>query len=541
MAEPRPRVELFDTTLRDGAQTSGVHFSVEDKLRIAERLDLLGIDYIEGGWPGSNPKDLAFFERIRSRPPKHSKIVAFGSTRRAGVTCEDDFNIRALLGAQTDVVCIVAKSWDFHVTHALGIALEENIEIVRDSVAFLRKAGKRIFLDAEHFFDGYKANPKHALDVLRAAAEAGAEVLVLCDTNGGTLTADIDRIVGEVMAAVKTPLGIHCHNDSELAVANSLAAVTRGVRHVQGTLNGLGERCGNANLCSIAPNLLLKMGYDCLGPGMLEHLTPASRFLDEVLNRQPWAHQPFVGSSAFAHKGGLHASAILKDSRTYEHIRPELVGNRQLVLVSDQSGQANIRAKAQEMGIALPDRDVTARILEKVKQLESEGYSYEGAEASFELLIREAMAARRTYYELIEYHVFESKRAGDLLPQSEGTVKIKVGGHVFHTASGGDGPVNALDRALRQALASAYPAIAEIELLDYKVRVLDSDLSGTASLVRVLVESGAGGRRWGTVGVSPNIIDASWHALTDAIDHYLHTRGIQAADADVPNAVIHFR
>jgi len=515
-------VKVYDTTLRDGTQGEGVAFSMEDKVRIAQRLDALCIHYIEGGWPGSNPKDLRFFKRVQDAVFKTAKITAFGATRRPGVRAEEDTNLQALVEAGPPVVTIFGKSWDFHVTHALGTTLEENLAMIGESIRFLLKHFEEVIYDAEHFFDGFKRNREYALRTLLAAEAAGAHCLVLCDTNGGGLPHEITEIVREVKKVVKpaTPLGIHVHNDTECAVANSLAAVAEGVNHVQGTINGYGERCGNANLVSIIPNLVLKMALQCIPEGNLRELREVSRFVSELANRKPWTAQPYVGDSAFAHKGGIHVSAVLKHPETYEHIDPELVGNHRRVLVSELAGQSNILWKAKEYGIDL-DKDTpeARRILQTLKQLEDEGYQFEGAEASFELLMERALGNHRPYFELDGYRVTVDERKADG-PIAEATVRIRVKGIPEHTAASGNGPVNALDHALRKALEDFYPNLKAMSLLDYKVRILD-EFKGTAAKTRVLITSGDGDETWGTVGVSDNIIDASWQALVDSIEYKL--------------------
>jgi len=517
------QIKLYDTTLRDGTQGEGVAFSMEDKVRIAHRLDALGIHYIEGGWPGSNPKDLRFFKRVQDAVFKTAKITAFGSTRRPGVRPQDDANIKALVEAGTPVVTIFGKSWDFHVTSALGTTLEENLAMIGDSVAYLLKHFEEVIYDAEHFFDGFKKNREYALRTLLAAEAAGAHCLVLCDTNGGGLPLEVAAIVREVKKVVKaeTPLGIHGHNDTECAVANTLAAVAEGVNHVQGTFNGYGERCGNANLVSIIPNLMLKMGLDSIPRENLRELRDASRFVSELANRKPWQSQPYVGDSAFAHKGGIHVSAVLKHSETYEHIDPELVGNHRRVLVSELSGQSNILWKAKEYGIDLGKNTPEAkRILEMLKRLEDEGFQFEGAEASFELLMERALGNHKAYFDLDGFRVIVAEERGDAEPVAEATVRLRVKGIPEHTAASGHGPVNALDHALRKALEDFYPNLKEMSLLDYKVRILDES-KGTAAKTRVLITSGDGEDTWGTVGVADNIIEASWQALVDSIEYKL--------------------
>mgnify|MGYP006286018481 CR=1 FL=1 len=516
------RVYLYDTTLRDGTQAEDISFQVQDKVRIAKHLDTLGIDYIEGGWPGSNPKDIGFFEAIQRETLSHSKIAAFGSTRRARITPDQDNNIKMLIEACPDVVTIFGKTWDFHVREALRVSLEENLDMINDSLAYLKERVGEVIYDAEHFFDGYKANPEYALKTLQAAAQAGADCLVLCDTNGGTLPHEIPIIMEHIRRELDVPLGIHAHNDSECAVANSLMAVIGGAIHVQGTINGFGERCGNANLCSIIPSLSLKMNKECLLTGRLESLRRTSRAIYELANLTPQKHQAFVGNSAFAHKGGVHVSAIQRHPETYEHIRPELVGNKTRILVSDLSGRSNILAKAQECGIKIDDKDpVTLEILEQIKELENQGYQFEGAEASFELLMLRSMGKLKQYFHIMAFRVIDTLRESDQCPISEATIKVKVGGHVEHMAADGNGPVNALDRAMRKALISFYPQLSEIKLLDYKVRVLPSSL-GTDAMIRVLVETGDKDSRWGTVGVSSNVVEASYQALADAFTYKLY-------------------
>jgi 2-isopropylmalate synthase len=515
------RVWLYDTTLRDGTQAEDVSFLVADKIRIAQKLDELGIDYIEGGWPGSNPKDIAFFKDVRKVRLNHAKIAAFGSTRRAKVTPDKDNNIRTLVQAEPDVVTIFGKTWDFHVREALRISLEENLELIHDSLVYLKQHVGEVIYDAEHFFDGYKANPEYALQTLAAAAQANVDCIVLCDTNGGSLPFEVSEIVTAVKKRIKTPLGIHTHNDGECAVANSLAAVESGVVHVQGTINGFGERCGNANLCSIIPALKLKMARECVSDEQLRSLRQVSRTIYELANLVPNKHQAYVGNSAFAHKGGVHVSAIQRHPETYEHIRPEKVGNITRVLVSDLSGRSNILAKAEEFNVNIDSKDpVTLEILEKIKELENQGFQFEGAEASFELLMRRALGTLRSFFSVIGFRVIDTKRHEDEMPSSEATVQVKVGGKIEHTAAEGNGPVNALDHALRKALEQFYPHLREMKLYDYKVRVLPAG-KGTASMIRVLIESGDKNGRWGTVGVSDNIIDASYQALVDAIQYKL--------------------
>jgi 2-isopropylmalate synthase len=528
----RERLYLFDTTLRDGAQTQGVDFSVQDKATIAQALDRIGIDYVEGGWPGANPTDSSFF----GAPPAlaRARLIAFGMTKRSGRSAANDPGLAALLEARAHGTCLVGKSWDFHVTLALGIALDENLALIRESIAAAAAKGEAMF-DAEHFFDGYKANPDYALACLKAAEAAGARWLVLCDTNGGSLPHEVERIVGEVTRVIPgEKLGIHAHNDTENAVANSLAAIRAGVRQVQGTLNGLGERCGNANLVSLIPTLMLKPFYrerfeTGVSPDHLRQLTQLSRLLDELLNRAPNRHAAYVGDAAFAHKGGLHVSAVEKDPRTYEHIPPETVGNRRHILVSDQAGRSNILARLREAGIELdPKHPKVARLLEEVKEREFQGYAYDGAEASFELLARRAIDGVPDYFRLQSFRVIDERRwnaRGDLVTLSEATIKVEVGGTPLMTVAEGNGPVNALDTALRKALIPAFPELEAIRLTDYKVRILTPQ-DGTKAVTRVMIEtSDAEIGSWSTVGVSTNVIDASYNALHDSLTYKLWRAG----------------
>jgi 2-isopropylmalate synthase len=516
-------IEIYDTTLRDGCQAEDIAFTVEDKLRIAERLDEFGIRYIEGGWPGSNPRDEAFFEAAKHRRPKQAQLAAFGTTRRAGVKASDDHNLRMLLRAETPVVTIVGKTWDLHVRDDLHISKAQNLEVIRDSISFLKRHVDTVIFDAEHFFDGFRENAQFGIECCRVAAEAGADLICLCDTNGGRLPHEIAAAVDAVRRAVDKPLGIHCHNDSELAVANSLAAVEHGATQVQGTINGIGERCGNVNLCSVIANLQLKMNYKVVSPAQLRHLRELSHFVWELANLEPNKRQPFVGPSAFAHKGGLHVAAVRKNPLTYEHIDPTLVGNRQRVLVSDLSGRGNILYKAQEFGVDVETvKPAVKQVLAEVKELENKGFQFEGAEASFELLMQKGLNGKVRSFRLIGFRVIDAKNEEDEAPFSEATIRIEgPDGGIEHTVADGNGPVNALDRALRKALRKFYPQIDEVELLDYKVRVLGSG-EGTGATVRVLIESGDGHERWGTVGVSPNVIEASWQALVDSIEYKLY-------------------
>lgn len=525
------KIQLFDTTLRDGTQGEGVSFSAEDKLKIARRLDEFGIDFIEGGWPGSNPKDVEFFERARDLSLKRALLVAFGSTRRARVHVEDDANLRAIVATGVKGAAIFGKTWDLHVTEALRTTLDENLRMIGDSVAYLRSQGLRVIYDAEHFFDGYKSDPEYALETLRAAAEAGAEVIVLCDTNGGTLPHEVEAIVAHVRERIPAPLGIHAHNDSGVAVANSLAAVRAGVVHVHGTINGYGERCGNADLIQVICNLQLKLGYDCVPAEMLGTITELSRYVSELANRAPYDAQPFVGRSAFAHKGGIHVSAVLRNPESYEHIRPEWVGNQRRVLVSELSGASNVAYKIDEYALGLEkDSPLLRQVVDEVKRMEHEGYSFEGAEGSFELLLKKKAGGYTPYFHLMGLRLITDKRDNGKFGVSEATIKVRVGEQVLHTVAEGNGPVNALDHALRKALRKAYPTLREIQLTDYKVRVIDGDRA-TAAKVRVLIESAAQGRTWGTVGVSTNILEASWQALVDSIEYGLMTLGVEPVPA----------
>ena len=514
-------VEIYDTTLRDGSQAEDIAFSVEDKVRIAHKLDELGIHYVEGGWPGSNPKDLQFFREIQATPPSHAKVVAFGSTCRAGTPPQHDPNLQTLIEAGTEIVTIFGKAWDIHPLEALNITLDQNLEIIYQSIRFLKDRVSEVIFDAEHFFDGYKNNSRYALTVLSVAQEAKADWIVLCDTNGGTFPYEIQSILQDVKKGMTVPLGIHVHNDTGMAVANTIFAVKEGVRQVQGTINGYGERCGNANLCSIIPNLKLKMGIDCITDEQLRKIKDVSRFVSELANLPHFKYQPYVGDSAFAHKGGVHVSAIRKNVATYEHIQPERVGNRQRVLISDLSGESNILYKAAEFKIDFESKDPNVRkILAELKNLEHEGFQFEGAEGSFEVLIKKALGQHKKFFELMGFRVIVEKPSDEAHPLSEATIMVRVGEQVEHTAAVGNGPVNALDNAIRKALEKFYPQLKEVKLLDYKVRIL-STRDGTGALTRVLIESGDGESKWGTVGVSENIIQASWQALIDAIDYKL--------------------
>ena len=513
-------ITLYDATLREGSQAEDISFSIEDKLRITVRLDNLGLHYIEGGWPGANPKDIGYFKEIQSYSLKNSTVVAFGSTARPGKPVAHDKNLKELLQARTSAVTIFGKVWDVHVREVLKISPADNLTLIEESIAFLKQHVREVFFDAEHFFDGYKASPEYAEQVLAAATRAGADCLVLCDTNGGCLPHEVQHIVRQVKKQQTTRLGIHAHNDGDVAVANTLAAVQAGCTHVQGTINGFGERCGNANLCSIIPNLQLKMGLNCTSAEQLKGLTEVSRFVNEMANFAPNKHQPFVGTSAFAHKAGVHVSAVKRKPETYEHLTPELVGNTQRILVSDQAGRANIIQKAREFKLDIETHEpLVQELLAELKELELQGFQFEGAEASFQLRMRRALGVSKRYFDLIGFRVIIEKRSDDELI-SEATIMVRVGGSIEHTAAVGNGPVNALDNALRKALETFYPTLRDVSLLDYKVRVFSTG-AGTGSRVRVLVESGDRHDRWGTVGVSENIIEASWQALTDSITYKL--------------------
>jgi 2-isopropylmalate synthase len=516
-------IKVFDTTLRDGTQGEGMSLSVEDKIKIAHKLDDLGVHYIEGGWPGSNSKDIEFFERIKDIKLKSAKVTAFGSTRRKDTKPEQDINLKRIIESGVTVATIFGKSWDFHVHTAIQTTLEENLNMIYDSVRYLRESGLEVIYDAEHFFDGFKHNPEYALQTIEHAARAGAEWVVLCDTNGGTLPNEVSEIVTTVKSRIQTPIGIHAHNDCELAVANTLAAIHAGARHVQGTINGYGERCGNANLCSVIPNLQLKLHYRCITDQQLRTLTQISRYVSEIANMHMAINQPFVGNAAFAHKGGIHVSAIQRDASTYEHIIPELVGNKQRVLVSELAGQSNVIFKAQELHIdTTKETQKTKEIIEKIKEMEHQGYQFEGADASLELLIREAFEGLEEIFTMESFKILVAKNSEEQVV-SEAIVKVIVHGETIYTAAEGNGPVNALDNALRKALVQYYPDIKNIHLSDYKVRVLD-EKDATAAKVRVLIESTDFKTSWNTLGVSSNIIEASWYALVDSIRYALLTQ-----------------
>jgi len=518
-------VSIYDTTLRDGAQTVGISFSAQDKLAIARSLDRLKIDYIEGGWPGSNPKDDQFFRDIRKKDLSFSKIAAFGSTKRHNLSLREDMFVKALVESQADVITIVAKTWDFQVTKALNIELEDNLNLIFDTVAYLKDRGFEVFLDAEHFFDGFNSNPEYSMKTITRACEAGADMIVLCDTNGGIMPSQVQKITESVVNEIEIPAGVHFHNDTGVAVANSISAVLAGAVSVQGTVNGYGERCGNCDIMTLIPNLILKMGYHCESEVALQHLTEVSRLVSEIANLAPNERSPYVGNNAFAHKGGIHVSALQKDSRTYEHMDPSIVGNARQVLISELSGKSNIEFKAKELGINLENRVTLSReILQRIKKLEEEGFQFEAAEGSFELIIREATGEYKPFFNLKGFRVITEMNENEDL-YCEATIKVEVGGKVEHTASDGNGPVEALDKAMRKALEKFYPEIKDITISDYKVRVLN-EKDGAASSVRVLIDQKRGPDHWGTVGVSANIIEASWHALVDGIEFMLFKNSI---------------
>jgi 2-isopropylmalate synthase len=512
------KIQIYDTTLRDGAQGEGVNFSLQDKLLIARRLDEFGFDFIEGGYPLSNTKDAEFFQRIAREPLKHSRVCAFGMTRRKGMPAAEDPGMKALVDAQTPVVTIVGKTHDFHVTEVLRVSLEENLAMIRETISYLRELGREVIYDAEHFFDGWKANPAYAAKTIQAAVEGGAMLVVMCDTNGGSMPEEVAALTKKAAAAVKVPLGIHTHNDCDVAVANSLAALDAGAVHVQGTINGLGERCGNADLISVIANLALKKkGYNVLGGEGAEHLTELSRYVYEIANMHFRPNQPFVGPSAFAHKGGMHTHAVARVSKSYEHIAPESVGNERKILVGELSGRSTIRLK---LSGKLADVRLMDRVLQQVVELENRGYQFEAAEASFELLVQRAAGTFCPHFELLHYHV-DVETVGDGETTTEATVKLRIGDEVRHEVAEGDGPVNALDAALRKALNGHFPNLRGVHLVDYKVRVINSE-AGTAAAVRVVIESqDADGSTWGTVGVNENVIKASWDALVDSIEYKL--------------------
>jgi len=541
------QIWIYDTTLRDGSQREGLSLSLEDKLRIAKELDQLGIPFIEGGWPGANPKDVQFFWQLKEEPLKQAEVVAFCSTRRPNTTADADPMLQAILAAGTRWVTIFGKSWDLHVTQGLNTTLDENLAMIEDTIEYLRSQGRRVIYDAEHWFDGYKHNRDYALKTLLVALNAGAEWLVLCDTNGGTLPHEVGQIVRDVVEVIGVDkgqksnpfpipqLGIHTHNDSETAVANAIAGVREGVQMVQGTINGYGERCGNANLCSLIPNLQLKLGYPCIQDEQLARLTQSSRLISEVVNLAPDDHAPFVGRSAFAHKGGIHVSAVERNPLTYEHIPPEQIGNQRRIVISDQSGLSNVLAKARSFGHELDKQDPTCRqILGRLKELESEGYQFEAAEASFDLLMRDALGYRQQPFELKGFQVHCDMLQGTNVDyrNAVATIKVTVNGEDILEAAEGNGPVSALDAALRKALKNFYPEIAQFQLTDYKVRILDGG-AGTSAKTRVLVESSNGQQRWTTVGVSPNILEASYQAVVEGIEYGLLLKSSDSLMAEV--------
>ncbi len=514
------KIKLYDTTLRDGMQAEGVSFSLEDKLAIAKCLDELGLEYIEGGYAVSNQKEMQFFTETAKLGLKNSKVVAFGTTRRADCNVSDDLSLNAMLACKTQVATLVGKAWDMHVTDVLGCSLDENLSICDESVEYLKKHGLETIFDAEHFYDGYKKNPEYAMKVLAAAAQAGADAIVLCDTNGGSLADEVYEITKTVCERFSTMVvGIHTHNDTDCATANCLAAVRAGVRHVQGTINGLGERCGNANLCVVVPNLAYKMGFDVLNHKKIKSLTEVSRYVFEIGNLTPMMNMPYVGESAFAHKGGLHVDALRKSKHAYEHIAPELVGNERRFLISELSGKSTVFAELEKAKIA-EDKELARKILDRVQELENQGYQFEVANASFDLLVKKVMGTYKPSFELVKYHTIVEKRAtGDMV--TEATVKlVRPDGVTEHVVGEGDGPVNALDAALRKSLENFYPGIKDVHLIDYKVRVVNAK-AGTAARVRVIIQSRDKSSIWGTVGCSENIIEASWQALVDSVEYKL--------------------
>jgi 2-isopropylmalate synthase len=518
------KIILYDTTLRDGTQAEGISLTVKDKLNIARKLDEFGMDYIEGGWPGSNPKDMEFFIKAKKLKLRHAKITAFGSTRRANISPASDANIKALLKSGCSVCTVFGKSWDLHAADILKVSLDENLKMISDTIEYLKSKKKQVFFDAEHFFDGYKANAEYALKTLMAAQGAGADGIVLCDTNGGMLTCELSDIVSGIRPLVNVVLGIHCHNDSEMAVANSVAAVIAGCDHVQGTANGYGERCGNANLCSIIPSLKVKLGLDCLSESKLKELTEMSRYIAEVCNMKHLDNQPFVGQSAFAHKGGVHVNAVLKKSSAYEHMEPEIVGNRRRILVSELSGKSTLLSKSDELSLGLKKNDPnTKKIMRLLQNMEHQGYHFEAAEGSFELLLKRQMKKYRKFFELESFKVINEKNEdGSLYSEARIKLRVKVRGkaRLKHTICQGDGPINALDGALRKSLIDFYPKLSDMHLSDFKVRVLD-EKQGTAAKVRVLIQSQDKEKSWWTIGVSENIIEAGWQALVDSVEYKL--------------------
>lgn len=517
----RTKIEIYDSTLRDGAQAEGVSFAASGKLSLAKRLDDFGIDFIEGGYAGSNEKDMAFFRGIKSAKLSHAHVVAFGSTRRANVDVTKDVFTAKLLEANTEYVTIYGKSWRLQVRDVLRTTEAENRQMVADTVGFLIQNGRKVFFDAEHFFDGYKDDPSFALAVLKAAEAEGARMAVLCDTNGGTLPHEIEQITAEVVAALEIPVGIHTHNDSGLAVANSIAGVRAGARQVQGCLNGYGERSGNANLCTLMPTLQLKMGYECVPETSMPNLVGLSRFTDELVNLRPDKRLPYVGQSSFSHKGGPHVNAVQKNPQTYEHVPPEAVGNERRVLVSELSGGSNVLLKAIEVGVGRDaSKDAAREVLDELKKLESQGYTFEGADASFKILVQKVLKKHKAFFDLEGFRVIIEKRGAEEPCISEATVKLRVGEEVSHTVAEAVGPVDALDTALRRALKDFYPEIDQVQLKDFRVRILDPE-EATSATTQVLIESGVDEESWGTVGVSHNIIEASWEALVDSVEYRL--------------------
>jgi 2-isopropylmalate synthase len=512
-------LEIYDTTLRDGMQRKGIDLSCNDKIRVAQRLDKLGIHYIEGGWPGSNPKDIEFFERARDLPWRQTVITAFGSTCRPRLQPEEDANIKALLDSSTTTCTIFGKSWTLHVTEVLRTTLEENLRIIQESCSYLVSQGRRVIYDGEHFFDGYKADPSYAIETLNAAVRGGAETLVLCDTNGGTMPWELDQIFRDVKSKTGHPIGIHAHNDSDFGVANTIAAFQAGAVQIQGTFNGYGERCGNANLCSVIPIIELKLGVPCLPEGNLKYLSETAHFISELANLAPDEHLPYVGKAAFAHKGGVHVAAMRRNEQSYQHINPELVGNQMVVIVSELSGRGNLLSKAEEFGLGAQSGDEIKGVLDEIKNLESQGYAFEAAEASVALMMKRQKNDYEPPFELIDFSVnVEHRDKRGMF--AEATVKVRVNGRIYHTAAEGDGPVNALDMALRKALTDTYPQIDRFHLADYKVRILDGD-KGTKATTRVLIDTKNGTKSWSTVGASANIIEASWYALADSVEYGL--------------------
>ena len=519
------KIKLYDTTLRDGAQSEGIAYSLMDKVQIAEKLDSLGVNYIEGGWPGSNPKDMHFFKRLHKKRLDYAQLVAFGSTRKAGISASRDKNLQAILKCEAKIVTLFGKTWALHVKSVLRTTPQENLKMISDSIRFLVKRKLVVFYDAEHFFDAYRENPVYALDCLKVAEEAGASFLVLCDTNGGTITSQVSRVIHELKPKVNTGLGIHCHNDAGLAVANSLLAVEAGCDMVQGTINGYGERCGNADLISIIANLKIKLGFDCISDERVKKLTEVSYFVSEISNMRHMNNQPYVGNSAFAHKGGVHINAIMKNPKSYEHINPELVGNRRRILVSELAGRSGILIRAKDLKLDLSkDEPRTKKIYKLLQSLELKGYHFEAAEGSFELLLKRALGKVGEYFHLEGFRVVVNKEANKKIT-SEAIIKLKVKDRREHTAADGDGPVNALDNALRKALRDFYPTLSKMHLSDFKVRILD-EKAGTAAVTRVIIQSQDEKDAWSTIGVSENIIEASWQALSDSIEYKLLKDGI---------------